>query len=113
MSFPETRQLILKKINGGRRKRSGGTELAIGHNVADLFDNFWSGNRDNPQLVQKVSPLRVPLCFCRLVSRLSSNSWGTSSVVLCGLLGTGVSRKFGPCGLILPDSSRARTVCTL
>ena len=78
VSFPETRQLILKKINGGRRKRSGGTELAIGHNVADLFDNFWSGNRDNPQLVQKVSPVRVPLCFCRLVSRLSSNSWGTS-----------------------------------
>lgn len=77
VSFPETRQLILKKINGGRRKRSGGTELAIGHNVADLFDNFWSGNRDNPQLVQKVSPVRVPLCFCRLVSRLSSNSWGT------------------------------------
>jgi len=40
------RQLILKKINGGRRKRDGGNEIAIAQNVVDFFDNIWPGNRD-------------------------------------------------------------------
>jgi len=40
------RQLVLKKINGGRRKRDGGNEIAIAQNVVDFFDNIWPGNRD-------------------------------------------------------------------
>ena len=52
--IPGNRQLILKKL-GRRRKRSDGTQLAIGQNVVDFFDNFWPGNQD------KISPVRVPL----------------------------------------------------